>query len=512
MERRSPSGSARTTSGASTDLSELPTTTGGGFLGSRRPSICARLGTWRLATIDGDERISARSTTAAAVHVGRRPAKSVPALPGAPPRARRSRGRRGHRVRHRPIRDSDGVRLRESADSSTRRRCNDGCLWPSWIPDRHVAHRPCPGRDDDHIRLLPSDIGQPLRLDDPRGGLPAELGAASGRLGRTTLSTARSFCSIAARAACPAKATARHQRRWTGCRPGSTTRRRVPTCGRQAVAARFDSMSTRFAVLAWNRALLSGPVRHRWPGDWPTTSPTVDRRKRARARRLLTRARDGLSRIQSDQGSEPSLSRGEIAAMARPQVTVIGAGNVGASVAQRVAEGRARRRRADRYRRGPAAGQGARSRRGRARRGPRHEGHRHERLRRHCRLRHHRRHLRPRPPAGHEPRRPAGQERRHRPQRRPAGRRALARRDLHHRHQPARRDVPRRARGQRVHAAARHRHGRRPRHGPLPHVHRAGAGRQRQQHPRVRPRRPRRHDGAAAALLDRRRRADHRAA
>lgn len=27
------------------------------------------------------------------------------------------------------------------------------------------------------------------------------------------------------------------------------------TCGRQAVAARFDSMSTRFAVLAWNRAL-----------------------------------------------------------------------------------------------------------------------------------------------------------------------------------------------------------------------------------------------------------------
>ena len=40
-------------------------------------------------------------------------------------------------------------------------------------------------------------------------------------------------------------------------------------------------------------------------------------------------------------------------------------------------------------------------------------------------------------------------------------RRALARRDLHHRHQPARRDVPRRARSERVHARARHRHGRR---------------------------------------------------
>jgi hypothetical protein len=27
-------------------------------------------------------------------------------------------------------------------------------------------------------------------------------------------------------------------------------------CGRQALVARFDSMSTRFAVVAWNRALL----------------------------------------------------------------------------------------------------------------------------------------------------------------------------------------------------------------------------------------------------------------
>jgi hypothetical protein len=29
-----------------------------------------------------------------------------------------------------------------------------------------------------------------------------------------------------------------------------------PNCGRQAVVARFDSMTTRFAVLSWNRALM----------------------------------------------------------------------------------------------------------------------------------------------------------------------------------------------------------------------------------------------------------------
>ena len=96
--------------------------------------------------------------------------------------------------------------------------------------------------------------------------------------------------------------------------------------------------------------------------------------------------------------------------------------------------------------------------------------------------------------------------------RRRRGRGPFARRDPHHRHQPARRDVPRRARRERLPAAARHRHGRRARLGPLPHVHRRGARRLRHEHPRLRPRRPRRHDGAAAALLDRRRRADHRAA
>ena len=78
----------------------------------------------------------------------------------------------------------------------------------------------------------------------------------------------------------------------------------------------------------------------------------------------------------------------------------------------------------------------------------------------------------PRPPAGHEPRRPAGQERRDRPVRRRAGRAALAGRDPDHRHQPARRDVPRRAAGVRLPARARDRHGRRPRLGALPDVHR----------------------------------------
>ncbi len=83
----------------------------------------------------------------------------------------------------------------------------------------------------------------------------------------------------------------------------------------------------------------------------------------------------------------------------------------------------------------------------------------------------------------------------------------------HHRgHQPARRDVPRGARGVRVPAGAGHRHGRRARLGPVPQLHRAGAGCLGDEHPRVRARRPRRHDGAPAALLDRGRRAHHGAA
>ena len=80
--------------------------------------------------------------------------------------------------------------------------------------------------------------------------------------------------------------------------------------------------------------------------------------------------------------------------------------------------------------------------------------------------------------AGHEPRRPAAEERGDRRRRSSgAGRAALAGRDPDRRHQPARRDVPRGAEGLRLPARARHRHGRRARLGALPHVHRQGAGR-----------------------------------
>ena len=91
------------------------------------------------------------------------------------------------------------------------------------------------------------------------------------------------------------------------------------------------------------------------------------------------------------------------------------------------------------------------------------------------------------------------------------GGRPVAERDPHHRHEPARRDVPRRHGGLGLPARAGHRHGRRPRLGPLPGVHRDGARRLRRGHPRLRPRRPRRHDGPAAALLDGRGHPDHRA-
>ncbi len=60
-------------------------------------------------------------------------------------------------------------------------------------------------------------------------------------------------------------------------------------------------------------------------------------------------------------------------------------------------------------------------------------------------------------------------------------------------------------------ARAGDRHGRRARFGADAGVHRDGAERLGREHPRLRPGRPRRHDGAAAALLDGRRRAHHRA-
>ena len=62
---------------------------------------------------------------------------------------------------------------------------------------------------------------------------------------------------------------------------------------------------------------------------------------------------------------------------------------------------------------------------------------------------------------------------------------------------------------QQVSARAGHRHGGRARLGAHARVHREGAGRVGRERPRLRARRPRRHDGPAAALFDRRRHSDH---
>ena len=110
--------------------------------------------------------------------------------------------------------------------------------------------------------------------------------------------------------------------------------------------------------------------------------------------------------------------------MPRNKVTVIGAGNVGATTAQRIAEaGLADVVLVDIVE-GLPQGKGLDLAEAAPGRRPRRPDHRHERLRGHGRLGHHRRHVRSRPPAGHEPRRPPGQERGHRPGRRRAGREA----------------------------------------------------------------------------------------
>ena len=140
-------------------------------------------------------------------------------------------------------------------------------------------------------------------------------------------------------------------------------------------------------------------------------------RRRRRARRSATPG--PINGAPTTPASVPGVAalpgrgaRARMTPMARNKVTVIGAGNVGATTAQRIAEAGPRRRGPRRHRRGPAAGQGPRPRRGGARGRPRRAGHRHQRLRGHGRLGRHRRDLRPRPPARHEPRRPAREERR----------------------------------------------------------------------------------------------------
>ncbi len=81
----------------------------------------------------------------------------------------------------------------------------------------------------------------------------------------------------------------------------------------------------------------------------------------------------------------------------------------------------------------------------------------------------------------------------------------LAQRVPGHRHQPPRRDGPRRPRRQRLSARAGDRHGRHPRQRPVPVVRRRGARSVGDGRDGLRPRRPRRHDGPAAEVLHRRR-------
>ena len=78
--------------------------------------------------------------------------------------------------------------------------------------------------------------------------------------------------------------------------------------------------------------------------------------------------------------------------------------------------------------------------------------------------------------------------------------------DHHLRHQSARRDVSRHPRRVRLSAPARRRHGGHPRLGALPHVPRVGARRLRTRRDRLRARRPRRHHGPDRELHERRRR------
>ena len=191
--------------------------------------------------------------------------------------------------------------------------------------------------------------------------------------------------------------------------------------------------------------------------------------------------------------------------MARARIALIGAGQIGGTLAHLVGlkelgdvvlfdvvEGRAGR-------------QGARHRRGLADRRLRRQVRRNLGLRRHQGRRRLHRHRRQPAQARHEPRRPS----RDQPQGHGAGRRrhqeirAEGLRHLHH--QSARRDGVGAAEVLRPAQGHGGRHGRRPRFGPLPlfprvRIRRVGRGRH-----RLRARRPRRHHGAAHPLLDGRR-------
>ena len=121
------------------------------------------------------------------------------------------------------------------------------------------------------------------------------------------------------------------------------------------------------------------------------------------------------------------------------------------------------------------------------------------------RLGHRRHHVGRAAEAGHEPRRSVERELQDHAAGDRAGRQVLAQLHHHPGREPARRDGAGDLQAQQVSARARHRHGRRPRFGAHARVHREGAERVGRERPRVRARRPRRHDGAAAALFDGRR-------
>ena len=192
--------------------------------------------------------------------------------------------------------------------------------------------------------------------------------------------------------------------------------------------------------------------------------------------------------------------------MARKKIALIGAGQIGGTLALLAGQKELgdvvlfdipdRRHR---------QGQGARPRPARPGRGLRRQVQRHHRLRGHRGRRRRHRHRRRPAQARHEPRRPDRHQRQGHQHGRQGHQAARAQRLRHRHHQPARRDGRPDAGGHRLPGQARRRHGGRARQRALPPVPRRGIQRLGRGRHRLRAGRPRRHHGAAAALLDGRR-------